>query len=1474
MKPVEIEFLMKDGLSKGVDKSRAGIEQLLDASRRLGEVLSQSGEEGARASDKYNSKLVGLRQGVEKMSASLKAMGVSEKETAGVLMKSSEQNVKFVEAQAGRLRSMEDTLRSALESGNTALAETTKQEMEQVETWMNEALDGIQKNAELIPTIVKNASSTVPDQQTESMRAQLRLLTNEIASTTVEYRRMTDAERISAAGMELKRKLEDLIKKAGELRDAMDDANTQIRGEASDTKHLDGIAQGLNVVTSSAGAAVSVFQMFGASQEDLINIQTKLQATLAISNALTVIQNNLQKESSLMMGIRTVQEKAHAAAISIRTAAEGRGIIVTKAATIAQAAFNLVAKANPYVLLATAILTVVGALVAFTVGSKEATAAEKRQREESERLRKQQEDMSRALGQAAGNVEAKYRSLQQQWSRLKTESEKNKWIKENANKFHELGLNVNSVTDAEQVLVNMAPQVIAALKAVAEAEAYSDLYKQAIKERAEKWEHRVKSRATGDYYTTAKQGEKISDDEYRAAGLTAGDINYSTMYSPSAGISYTQNLGLTKSGVDKVNAYRREQARETNRQLQAGLNETVDFYADKWEQAEQKAAEAKSKIPAHLRYNGGGDSGGSGGSGRNGGGGNGGGNDLKEEEDRAEALTELQAKNRQAEIDLMAEGAEKKRAQLRLDYDKEIAELAALEKEWRDAQKGELTKDQKDALDAARTLAKSKLAAGEAEIADEEAERERVRRKAQLQSMRQYLKEYGDELQQELAITEDYRDQIAEARANGDEGKALLLERKLQEELSNKRLTNLRNSQEYIRAFENLGNTSTQTLQSLIKKFEDAKEAAAKSLDPYQLREYTETLQQMYDELDNRNPFEALTKALKDLADAQKEVKDAQDIYDKVKGGHTVINASTGSTYTEAEASRLLAAAKDKESKAYTKLIKASTDCAKRLNQFADTLNQLGEMVGGKLGDSLGALGNILGSVGGAFENIKNINVNATGFEKALGQFSAVAGTVSAMVDMNLALDKLLPDAESLYEHYAAKQRELNEKRMRMIELEIEQLEQRLTSESWFYENGLTQLKKNAELNAQYAKAYGEVAAMPQEIYRNASSGFSKWAPAILGAIIGIVAGILTFGAGAGPGAALGAAIGSAIGGTAIGAALGATVVAAIGTAIFSGVGAALGNAVRAGIDGLTYKEGQTAAINNMRVQTRHKTFFRSEKTQDLQSWVKENWGQDLFEEVKGVQLIDPEVAKKILEKGPTLVGETRETLEQLLEYSEKIREFIDEVHEYVSEAFSPLVDNLTDALWDWLSNGEDVMDKFREYAADTFKNIAQDALKAMITKNIFEPFQEQLEDLTIAYSTGQIDETAYMAAVAEFAKQASAAIEAQLPVLQNAAQVMEMAMEGAGIDIVGNDTVQQSGKAGAFTTMSQDQAGKLEGLFVSGQMHWASMDDRLEDVASRMSSVQDHLRQIATNTGSSAQSLGEIKEDIKKMIRDGLKVK
>ena len=57
-------------------------------------------------------------------------------------------------------------------------------------------------------------------------------------------------------------------------------------------------------------------------------IQTASAASVQIINAL-------QAQSALLLSVRKVQEAALTAAISIRTAAEGRGIIATKAATLA-----------------------------------------------------------------------------------------------------------------------------------------------------------------------------------------------------------------------------------------------------------------------------------------------------------------------------------------------------------------------------------------------------------------------------------------------------------------------------------------------------------------------------------------------------------------------------------------------------------------------------------------------------------------------------------------------------------------------------------------------------------------------------------------------------------------------------------------------------------------------------------------------------------------------------------------------------------------------------------------------------------------------------------------------------------------------------------------------------------------------------------------------------------------------------------
>ena len=73
---------------------------------------------------------------------------------------------------------------------------------------------------------------------------------------------------------------------------------------------------------------------------------------------------------------------------------------------------------------------------------------------------------------------------------------------------------------------------------------------------------------------------------------------------------------------------------------------------------------------------------------------------------------------------------------------------------------------------------------------------------------------------------------------------------------------------------------------------------------------------------------------------------------------------------------------------------------------------------------------------------------------------------------------------------------------------------------------------------------------------------------------------------------------------------------------------------------------------------------------------------------------------------------------------------------------------------------------------------------------------------------------------------------------------------------------------------MSQEQGTKLEGLFVSGQMHWASIDERMQDVSEQMGAAVDHLRRIEENTGTSASHLGKIEEEIRKINRDGVKCK
>ena len=119
-----------------------------------------------------------------------------------------------------------------------------------------------------------------------------------------------------------------------------------------------------------------------------------------------------------------------------------------------------------------------------------------------------------------------------------------------------------------------------------------------------------------------------------------------------------------------------------------------------------------------------------------------------------------------------------------------------------------------------------------------------------------------------------------------------------------------------------------------------------------------------------------------------------------------------------------------------------------------------------------------------------------------------------------------------------------------------------------------------------------------------------------------------------------------------------------------------------------------------------------------------------------------------------------------------------------------------------------------------------------------------------------------------------NALMEEYMQYMDEALALRDNLAAATGYDKTQQGGTSQSAKAGGFTAMTQDQGTKLEGMFTGGLQHWSSMDDRLESVVEKMDTAEGHLARIAENTGVSAGHLGELKEVIKKMIRDGLKVK
>lgn len=461
-----------------------------------------------------------------------------------------------------------------------------------------------------------------------------------------------------------------LAEQAAVMRRQITLANATMQYFSNPTRHLETLKVTMQGVAGAAGLVTGIFGIFNSESEKIVQIQTKVQSALAIVVGLETTYATVKKTSNVMMAVSEFQAWAATKAKLAEAAATNAGTLATIKATAAQRAFNLVASMNPYVLLATAIGALGVALFSFTKSAKTATEAEK----ELTKAQEEQRKVNEKLGSSVGDTIAEYMLMQKQWESLSTAHEKNSWIDENKTKFKQMGLTIGDINTAEKVFVDHSKEVIAALKARAEAEAWGEIYKERIKKKAEN--DMNGSIANGRYLENFHAGDRVNVGKLRQTygktvntNTVGGSEGYFRVDGTHFGTSYSNNefVRLTEESARDLNA----KALEMANAITKAEDDAIKLAGQQMDEAQKRAAEAQLDLQRKIGNSG-----------------IGSGNDTSgkspdeivrmQMQQEQEAIRQRQQNlllQEQAVIDQMQDGTEKELAQMRLSHKKRMHEL-------------------------------------------------------------------------------------------------------------------------------------------------------------------------------------------------------------------------------------------------------------------------------------------------------------------------------------------------------------------------------------------------------------------------------------------------------------------------------------------------------------------------------------------------------------------------------------------------------------------------------------------------------------------------------------------------------------------------------------------------------------------------------------------------------------------------------
>lgn len=737
------------------------------------------------------------------------------------------------------------------------------------------------------------------------------------------------------------------------------------------------------------GALDDMFNSIGEKSQGAISsaiggVTTLVQNYEKVGKILATLIASYGMYKAATVGVAAI-EMTNAVGIGMTTKAMWEEVLATKAGTAAQYAFNAAVSANPYVLLATALVTVVGLFWSFADGSDAAAEAQKRLNGEVDRFTAKQEDETKAVKELIAAI--------------KDESATDAQRKQ---AYDELKVKCAALTDQysmEQIAVMDLTKAYKALNEVQEADRMKFI--------AEDTNKLV--RVYNDLIKVKSGKQKV------ASSSTQQFIKDNNL----AGMGFDDILKMLKQRItDQRNAYNKWEEAKNNTTPSTTYQEDAKKAMNDWKAAKsyydkmvksetataKEVADARAKMEAadkayetltgtkasDTTKNGG--------------------KSVEKQSEAQQRLLDLeasQARERErrvrdqelaiaaARISGMADGKDKVLKQADLDYEEELEKierqqqdlLAMREKDARElweaqnkkdgatwtnsgAQKqffdnggGKLTQMDEDYFNALKEAAKK---THEKTVADQN--------RIDTDAMNEYLAKYGTYQQKRKAISDKYTELIKKAE---NEGSALSLKKEMEEALSDVDMEQFKKSMNWEAIFGDLNKYTKSQLEDMsdmLVQFKEGKEYANATVENKKVID--NALQEISDTIASKGGiFGNLGEALDQLAKAEKELIQAENELKNAK------------TSTEKEAAKeKVQTAKIKKTNSEAKVNDASVKAAGRVTELADTLGDLskssdvsikavgeaglaiaknfGAELGPKLGGWLGAAFAVLDAVG------------------------------------------------------------------------------------------------------------------------------------------------------------------------------------------------------------------------------------------------------------------------------------------------------------------------------------------------------------------------------------------------------------------------------------------------------------------------------------------------------------------------------